>query len=180
MPGAPSDREMTKGAFDGVAFWLALNNKAHERDMNMREVSTVTGVLPATLSRIRNNKTAPDVPNFLALCQWGGFNPTDFWRPSVERTRVAIIDRAVVFGLNDIDMSTDAKIIGFSQTDDEFFIRTLQRVTAQSTPLNQVMRKVLVVNSGILHGHSLDELRPIPGLCWEDGTPVSAFEVIKI
>ncbi|MNK49882.1 hypothetical protein D3C87_687480 [compost metagenome] len=181
-----SSREVTSGKFDGNAFYEAIRSAAFKRAIPMGDVATETGVSTATLSRMKKVRGGTDVVSFLALCHWANVNPLTFWLPTAadevqERPTMQIFTEILEGGINDVPMSADSKILGFSDTPGLFYLRTLQRVDDQGFPANVSLRRILVVVGATpITDYSFDQLRPIPGFALCDGDDVSAFEVIKI
>lgn len=60
-----------------------VRNKRHHR--GLREIAKEIGnVSPSTISRVENSKT-PDMDTFLALCDWLGVPPSEFFKNTEDR-----------------------------------------------------------------------------------------------
>jgi transcriptional regulator with XRE-family HTH domain len=64
-------------AFDGVAFFKALESTMIARSLNWKEVSKTTGVGASTLSRMAQGR-GPDAGSLAVLAAWAGLNPGEF------------------------------------------------------------------------------------------------------
>jgi transcriptional regulator with XRE-family HTH domain len=68
-----------KAAFDGGAFYSALDATRDSRGLNWKQVAEETGVNASTLTRMGQGKR-PDLDSLAALYTWAGLNPNDFVR----------------------------------------------------------------------------------------------------
>jgi len=71
-----------QGAFDGDAFFAALDAARTTRRLNWKVVAKQAGVSASTLTRMAQGRR-PDIDTFSALCRWAGVNADDYIRPSV-------------------------------------------------------------------------------------------------
>jgi len=75
-----------KAAFDGGAFYSALDATRDSRRLNWKQVAEETGVNASTLTRMGQGKR-PDLDSLAALYTWAGLDPDDFVRlEGIERT----------------------------------------------------------------------------------------------
>ena len=70
-----------QGAFDGGAFFAALDAARMARRLNWKVVAEQARVSASTLTRMAQGKR-PDIDTFTALCRWAGVNADDFIRLS--------------------------------------------------------------------------------------------------
>jgi transcriptional regulator with XRE-family HTH domain len=68
-----------KAAFDGSAFYSALDATRDARGLNWKQVAGETGVNASTLTRMGKGKR-PDLDSLATLYTWAGLNPSDFVR----------------------------------------------------------------------------------------------------
>ncbi|HEY8722249.1 MAG TPA: helix-turn-helix transcriptional regulator [Gaiellaceae bacterium] len=68
-----------KAAFDGGAFYSALDATRDSRRLNWKQVAEETGVNASTLTRMGQGKR-PDLDSLAALYTWAGLDPDDFVR----------------------------------------------------------------------------------------------------
>jgi transcriptional regulator with XRE-family HTH domain len=68
-----------KAAFDGGAFYRALDATRDSRGLNWKQVAEETGVNASTLTRMGQGKR-PDLDSLAALYTWAGLDPDDFVR----------------------------------------------------------------------------------------------------
>lgn len=74
-----------KAAFDGGAFYSALDAEREARGLNWKQVAAETYVSASTLTRMGQGKR-PDLDSLAALCTWSGLDWEDFIRSEgVER-----------------------------------------------------------------------------------------------
>ena len=69
-----------QGAFDGGAFFAALDAARMARRLNWKVVADQAGVSASTLTRMAQGKR-PDIDTFSALCRWAGVSADDYIRP---------------------------------------------------------------------------------------------------
>jgi transcriptional regulator with XRE-family HTH domain len=74
-----------KAAFDGAAFYSALDAERESRGLNWKQVASETYVSASTLTRMAKG-ARPDLDGLAALCAWSGLDPEEFIRvDGVER-----------------------------------------------------------------------------------------------
>jgi transcriptional regulator with XRE-family HTH domain len=74
-----------KAAFDGAAFYSALDAERESRGLNWKQVSAETSVSASTLTRMGQG-ARPDLDGLASLCAWSGLDPEEFIRvDGVER-----------------------------------------------------------------------------------------------
>ena len=66
-----------KKAFDGDAFYRALERTVATRAVTWKHVAAETGVSASTLARMAQGRK-PDSPSLAALAAWAGIDPRDF------------------------------------------------------------------------------------------------------
>jgi transcriptional regulator with XRE-family HTH domain len=67
-------------AFDGSAFFAALDGERMARKLNWKTMAREAGVSASTLTRMAQGKR-PDVDTFSALCRWAGLDADAYMRP---------------------------------------------------------------------------------------------------
>lgn len=68
---------MPKGAFDGAAFYAALDAERQSRKLTWKQVAREAGISASTLTRMAQGKR-PDVDSLAALVNWSGLRADDF------------------------------------------------------------------------------------------------------
>ena len=74
-----SPERPTRSAFDGDAFYAALDAERASRGLTWRKVSIEAGVSASTLTRMSQGKR-PDVDSLSLLCRWAGLDADDYMR----------------------------------------------------------------------------------------------------
>ena len=65
--------------FNLTKFAIAIKLKRQMLGFSIRELSELTGLSSATISRMEQDENAPDIATFAKLCDWLGFEPNDFF-----------------------------------------------------------------------------------------------------
>lgn len=70
---------MSRGEFDGEAFYEALDSQRQVRKITWKQVAKESGVSASTLTRLAQGKR-PDVDSMAALLAWSGLKADSFIR----------------------------------------------------------------------------------------------------
>lgn len=65
--------------FNLTKFSIALKVWREMHGFSQREVAEMTGLSPATVSRMEQDEQAPDMATFAKICDLIGFQPNDFF-----------------------------------------------------------------------------------------------------
>ena len=65
--------------FNLTKFSIALKLWREMHGFSQREVAEMTGLSPATISRMEQDEQAPDMITFAKICDLIGFQPNDFF-----------------------------------------------------------------------------------------------------
>lgn len=65
--------------FNLTKFSVALKIWREMHGFSQREVAEMTGLSPATVSRMEQDEQAPDMVTFAKICDLIGFQPNDFF-----------------------------------------------------------------------------------------------------
>lgn len=68
---------MPRGAFDGAAFYAALDAERQSRTLTWKQVAREASISASTLTRMAQGKR-PDVDSLAALINWSGLRADDF------------------------------------------------------------------------------------------------------
>ncbi len=70
--------------FNLTKFSIALKIWREMHEFTQREVAEMTGLAPATISRMEQDEQAPDMVTFAKICDLIGFQPNDFFSVTKE------------------------------------------------------------------------------------------------
>jgi transcriptional regulator with XRE-family HTH domain len=70
--------------FNLTKFSIALKIWREMHEFSQREVAEMTGLSPATISRMEQDEQAPDMVTFAKVCDLIGFQPNDFFTVTKE------------------------------------------------------------------------------------------------
>jgi len=70
--------------FNLTKFSIALKIWREMHEFTQREVAEMTGLAPATISRMEQDEQAPDMVTFAKICDLIGFQPNDFFTVTKE------------------------------------------------------------------------------------------------
>jgi len=68
--------------FNLIKFAIALKIWREMHEFSQREVAEMTGLSPATISRLESDEFEPDMATFAKICDLIGFTPNDFFTQS--------------------------------------------------------------------------------------------------
>jgi len=65
--------------FNLMKLGIAVKMKRQMLGFSQRELGEICGISSATVLNVENENSAPDMANFIKLCDWLGFEPNDFF-----------------------------------------------------------------------------------------------------
>lgn len=97
-----------KQEFDADGFYAALDRTLRARKVTWREVSTVTGVSPTTLTRMGQGRR-PDAASLAALSAWAGINPAHYVARQFPQGEALTLERVSLLFRQDAKLTDEAR-----------------------------------------------------------------------